>query len=414
MAVAFTWTVTPAQAAPFVYVTNSGSHNVSQFDIGPGGLLAPLFPPTVAAGDNPQGVAMSPDGRSAYVTVTSFANNFAGEISQYDVGAGGALSPKSPATVATGDNPRGVAVSPDGRSVYVANVGSPFTGDTVSQYDVGAGGALTPKSPATVAAGDQPGDVAVSPDGRSVYVANAFDHDVSQYDVGAGGALTPKNPPTVDAGGAPFGVAVSPDGQNVYLANLFILRSGNVAQFDVGPGGGLSPKSPATLDTDAAATDVAVSPDGKSVYVPTPAADRVYQYDVGPGGRLSPKSPSTVAAGDPGSLAVSPDGKNVYVTNGLGDNVSQYGVAPGGGLSPKSPATVAAGDGPAGVAVTPAPLVPTTLSQCRSGGWQQFGFKNQGRCVAFVVLTRICDALERHGIHLKFCPPTPPNPLRPN
>jgi hypothetical protein len=31
-----------------------------------------------------------------------------------------------------------------------------------------------------------------------------------------------------------------------------------------------------------------------------------------------------------------------------------------------------------------APLVPTTKAQCRQGGWQQFGFTNHGRCVAFV------------------------------
>ena len=61
-----------------------------------------------------------------------------------------------------------MAVSPDGGSVYVTNVGD----DSVSQYDVGAGGALSPKSPATVAAGDGPYGVAVSPDGGSVYVAN--------------------------------------------------------------------------------------------------------------------------------------------------------------------------------------------------------------------------------------------------
>ena len=158
-----------------------------------------------------------------------------------------------------------------------------------------------------------------------------------------------------------------------------------------------------------------MSPDGKNVYVPTPPDDRVYQYDVGPGGGLSPKSPSTVAAGDgPGSVAVSPDGKSVYVTNGLSDSVSQYWVGPGGELSPRSPATVGAGGSPLGVAVSPTPQQPTTLQQCRNGGWQPFGFKNQGRCVAFVVLTRICDALERQGIHLKFCPATPPNPFRPN
>ena len=50
---------------------------------------------------------MSPDGGSAYV-----ANAGSASVSQYDVGAGGALSPKSPATVATGDSPFGVAVTP--------------------------------------------------------------------------------------------------------------------------------------------------------------------------------------------------------------------------------------------------------------------------------------------------------------
>ena len=31
--------------------------------------------------------------------------------------------------------------------------------------------------------------------------------------------------------------------------------------------------------------------------------------------------------------------------------------------------------------------VPTTKAQCKNGGWKQFGFKNQGRCVAFVILS---------------------------
>ena len=41
-----------------------------------------------------------------------------------------------------------------------------------------------------MAAGDAPFGVAVSPDGSSVYVANHVSDNVSQYDVGAGrGAL---------------------------------------------------------------------------------------------------------------------------------------------------------------------------------------------------------------------------------
>ena len=97
-------------APPTVYVTNNGGgnvSNVSQYGIGADGRLSPKGPATVAAGANPLGVAVAPDGRSAYVT-----NNGGGNVSQYGIGADGRLSPKSPATVAAGFGPIGVAVTP--------------------------------------------------------------------------------------------------------------------------------------------------------------------------------------------------------------------------------------------------------------------------------------------------------------
>ena len=95
---------------------------------------------------------------------------------------------------------------PGRRLVYVANQ----YGDNVSQYDVGAGGALSPKSPATVRRGHLPDRGGGEPGRRLVYVANDSSDNVSQYDVGAGGALSPKSPATVAAGDGPIGVAVSP------------------------------------------------------------------------------------------------------------------------------------------------------------------------------------------------------------
>jgi YVTN family beta-propeller protein len=236
--------------------------------------------------------------------------------------------------------------------VYVTNTGS----DNVSQYDVGAGGALAPKATPTVAAGDIPLRVAVSPDGQSVYVANTNSNDVSQYDVGAGGALVPKATPTVAAGGVPREVAVSPDGQSVYVANG---ESGNVSQYDVGAGGALAPKSTATVPAGDSPFGVAVSPDGQSVYVANQGSDNVSQYDVGAGGALAPKSTATVPAGDnPTPVAVSPDGQSVYVANELSNNVSQYDVGASGALAPKATPTVAAGVIPVGVAVRPTPPPP--------------------------------------------------------
>src|SRR4051794_34250128 len=96
-----------AQAAPFAYVTNLESGNVSQYDTLDGGGLSPIGSPATAE-SGPADVAVSPDGRNAYVL-----NFNVNTISQYDINATtGVLTAKSPATVAGGDLPRAVAITP--------------------------------------------------------------------------------------------------------------------------------------------------------------------------------------------------------------------------------------------------------------------------------------------------------------
>jgi DNA-binding beta-propeller fold protein YncE len=374
-----------AQAQPFVYVANNASSSVSQYDA-MGGGLSPLTPASVPVRTDvfPNGVAVSPDGRSVYVANTTLAVIPGGSVSQFDVGANGTLTAKSPADVPSNGAAFALAVSPDGKSVYVTNVGG-----TVSQYDVGAGGALTPKTPASVPVGAAgvvfPKDIAVSPDGRSVYVAVLDSGAVSQYSVGTGGVLSPKTPATVPTHFNSSGVAVNPEGNSVYVTNS---NASTVSQYDVGAGGQLAPKSPATVAAGTDPFEVAVTPDGKSVYVTNtgavPAA--VSQYDVGAGGTLAPKTPAAVATGrSPVGVAVSPDGNSVYVTSSSEQAVFQYNVGPVGALSPKSPATVAAGVIPMGIAVSPRPRQPTNKDECKDAGWRNFPqFKNQGQCVAFV------------------------------
>ena len=380
----------PSQAQPFVYVANQAG-SVSQYDAA-GGALSPLAPASVASAGETQGLAVSADGKSVYV-----ANPFGNTVSQYDIGPGGTLSPKTPPTVGAGDLPVGIAVSPDGKSVYVTN--AIFCSGTVSQFDVGPGGALTPKSPPTVTAGCHPTGVAVSPGSDSVYVTNSVfstagvaQASISQYDAGAGGALTAKSPASVTTPSNPLGIAVSQDGRSVYVADVGDAPNqlGDVLQFDVGPDGVLAFKAPSSVPADNTPDGIVISPDGNSVYVTNNfvfGGGLVSQYDVGAGGALSPKTPATVVTGNrPSGVAVSPDGKSVYVANAVDDNVSQYDVDPvTGALSPKIPATVAAGGGPQAIAVSPLPTLPTDKAQCKNGGWKTFGvFKNQGDCVNFV------------------------------
>ena len=152
------------------YVANISSGTVSQFKIGAGEALTPQSPPTVDTGSSssPFALAATPDGRSVYLA------DFSGSIDQFTVGADGSLSPKMPASVPDGNSPWNIAVSPDGKSAYVAN-NSTDGPDGISQYDIAADGTLTPKTPATVAAGDLPWGVVLSPDGKSAYVSNLGD-----------------------------------------------------------------------------------------------------------------------------------------------------------------------------------------------------------------------------------------------
>jgi DNA-binding beta-propeller fold protein YncE len=79
----------------------------------------------------------------------------------------------------------------------------------VSQYTIGAGGALTAMTPATVGTGVTPYSVTVDPTGRYAYVANDGDNTVSQYTIGAGGALSAMTPATVGTGSAPQSVTTT-------------------------------------------------------------------------------------------------------------------------------------------------------------------------------------------------------------
>ena len=82
----------PAEAAPFAYVTDNGSNSVSVIDTATNTVMA-----TVPVGNNPVGVAITPDGRYAYV-----ANANSGTVSVIDMATN-----TVGATVAVGMVPKG-------------------------------------------------------------------------------------------------------------------------------------------------------------------------------------------------------------------------------------------------------------------------------------------------------------------
>jgi DNA-binding beta-propeller fold protein YncE len=182
--------VGPGGNAAYIVGGNALALNIEQYAIGTDGALAPLSVPAAAGGADPRNMTVAPSGKFAYAVG-------GGEIRQYSVGADGALTalgnPTAP--IATGTTPQRLVVDPSGKYAYVLN---DFFDNSVSQYHVGRFGILgTPgelalMTPNTVATGANPMDIAIHPSGNYLYIVDSG--GVSQYGIGAFGALAPLNP----------------------------------------------------------------------------------------------------------------------------------------------------------------------------------------------------------------------------
>ncbi len=345
---------------PLAYVTNKTDNTVSQYAIGLDGTLSSLGA-ALATGVTPNTVAVDPTGRFAYVANFGSDVGLPGSgttVSQYTIGADGALTLNGTAT--TGLNPYSVAIDPSGQYAYVTNQGS----NSVSQFTVGADGKLTPMSTLSVPSGSLPYKVTVDPTGRYVYVANLATSttpgSVSQYTIGAGGALVPMTPATVTTGsglGGPIGVAVrvTATGTFAYATNLF---DENVSQFSIDGTGGLVPLGGGAtpVSTTSRPYPMAITPDGLYAYWSNKDAGDVTQCAFTAGGALNCSASNIAAGAEPQYIGVDPFSRYVYVVNysaGGAGTVSQYTIGAGGALSNNSVAqTAPTGNGPFSITTT--------------------------------------------------------------
>jgi YVTN family beta-propeller protein len=276
------------------YIANSVSDNVSVIDTATNTVTA-----TIPVGNSPEGVAVSPDGSKVYV-----ANYDSNTLSVINTATNTVT-----ATIPVGVSPSGVAVTPDGTKVYVANEDIAHPSGIVGPGTVSVIATAANTVTATIPVGRAPGGVAVTPDGTKVYVANAFSNSVSVIDTATNTVTT-----TIPAE-TPAGVAVTPDGSKVYVTNS--IEFGTVSVIATATDTVIA--TIALHAGGASAAGVAVTPDGSKVYVVdanqtgsvsviSTATDTV----VG----------SPIAVGiNPGGVAVTPDGTKVYVVNYL-ENLS--------------------------------------------------------------------------------------------
>lgn len=264
------------------------------------------------------------------------------------------------------DNARALAVSPDGKGVYVAAsiLGSVAHFSSPLSYVGCLASEAAPPSGGNSGCGDLSGDplrraeaVAVSPDGRSVYVVafvgaaiGHFARSTETGNLGWRGCLNNDGSNGCDnLTDAPLSgasaVELSPDGRSVYISSTSSQTishlSRNVTTGELTWEGCLSndgtnhctdlPGAPLR----GAMEDLAVSPDGKSVYATTAVGlvahlardpetgrltwDGCYGEDDSEG-CVDVPGPLTLA----NSVAVSADGRSVYVTSGDRNAVTHF------------------------------------------------------------------------------------------
>ncbi len=158
---------------------NLSDDTVSTFSVGEEGGLTPIG--SFATGHWPAKVAFSPDGHLVAVT-----NGDGESVSMFTVAADGKLTPAG--TVAAGEVPEALAFSPDGKLLVVADG---WGSVPLREFTVAADGGLTPV-PGPIA-GARTEALAFSPDGHMLAASNLT--TVTVYDVGAGGQLTPIGEP---------------------------------------------------------------------------------------------------------------------------------------------------------------------------------------------------------------------------
>ena len=144
----------------------------------------------------PSDLVASQDGKTLFVL-----NADAGQIAVVDTAGG-----KVARTIALPAPPTGLALSPDGATLYVT-CAKPE--GTVCLVEVSSG-----KVSATIPAGHTANAPVVTPDGKRLYVCNRFNNDVSVIDL-----ETKKELARVPVVREPIGSAVTPDGTLVFVTN---------------------------------------------------------------------------------------------------------------------------------------------------------------------------------------------------
>jgi|GEM_PF-3579347 len=244
--------------------------------------LSFLSPPALLAGPRQSSpIALTPDNQRLLN-----ANPDGNSVTLFDVSTN---TPREIAEIRVGQEPNSVAIHPDGRRAFVAN----SLDGNVAVIDL-----VTRRRTHVLPVGAEPMALCLSPNGTRLYVANSASNSLSVFDTKA---AVPKLVATLDlssAGTAPRAIAVSDNGdandadETVYIAMFFAqLRTGKTANDE-----GQDDQREGRLIAISAATNQPVAPPNVITLRPM---DKTFNGNLGTGfnanGQLAPANGLTPA-----------------------------------------------------------------------------------------------------------------------
>jgi 6-phosphogluconolactonase len=274
--------------------------------------------------------------------------------------------------VATGTAPTAMAITPDAKSLFVANA----VDNSVSAYSVNSDGSLTAQGAATPT-GQLPVALAVDPSSKFLFVANENSSTISVFSI-SGTSLTqvglpfPSSLPGDVTGNGPAALVTSPSGNYLYVANQFTNTLGAfsydangaltlIAGYATGNNpSGLAFSRCAGIST---ATTSCPTSDGNNLFVADSGSNQITVFAAciqasptcgTPNGTLAAVSGSPFGAGvSPVAFMIHPTLNFVYAVNSKSNQVSQYKYSSAtGALTPLSPAAASTGSNPLGGGIT--------------------------------------------------------------
>lgn len=266
----------------YIYLTRFGDRQVLPFRVDNYGELTALAPSPSYEGDF-KSITMSKDGKFMYVL--SWNQNYQGMISQYNIAADGTLTALTPFTAEAGNSPQTLIVSPDGKFAYTNNAAS--TTGFIRQYKIDNGKVTLNGLPITDPVRFGPWAMAITTDSKYFYVSNGYstsDPDViKRFKILGDGTLSLVAEQL--ASGMYIGSFVTtPDGKYIYADNK-LPGLGRTSQYKIEADGSLTNLLPNINLPEASA--IAIDNTSKYMFVAVQEHPFVFSAAIGTDGRLT-------------------------------------------------------------------------------------------------------------------------------